>query len=269
MHYCFLHAGHPTGFGLQMARYASAFNPGFSSQGFEGPGHGFDIHTTNISSGLQGGQAFTMGIGNVGFRNRQGLSAPHSSPAVQAKPKGKALGMSASKTTDGWTESAMSSQTRSKPANAPVPTVPVKRESECSNKVSLESSAPVNSTAPSHSQSFPTQSSPYDSDATVVQMASEDEPDLAETPERTVTPPIHVASNNSELVPHSTGRKSARKRIALRAVSPTSEEDANSTAKLPPKGWKLRDDIESNDSEFPGKCVVGRTYVGMDIWGPG
>ena len=263
MHYCFLHAGHPTGFGLQMARYASAFNPGFSSQDFEGPGHGFGIHTTNISSGLHGGQTFTMGVSNVGFRNRQGLSTPHCLPAVQAKPKGKALGMSASKTKDGWTESAVSSQTGPKPANAPVPTMPVKRESERSNKVSLESSAPVNSTAPSHSLSFPTQSSSYVSDATVVQMASKGEPDLAETPKRTVKPPIHVASNNSEIAPHSTRRKSARKGSALRAVSPTSEEDANSTAKHPPKGLKPRDDIESNDSDIPGKCVVGRTYVGM------
>ena len=261
MHYCFLHAGHPTGFGLQMTRYASAFNPGFSSQDFEGPGHGFGIHTTNISSGLHGGQAFPMGVSNVGFRNR--LSAPHSSPAVQTKPKGKALGMSASKTKDGWTESAVSSQTGPKPANAPVPTMSVKRESERSNEVSLESSPPVNSTAPSHSQPFPTQSASYDSDATVVQMASKGEPDLAETPKRTVKPPIHGASNNSEIASHSTGRKSARKRCALRAVSPTSEEDANSTAKHPPKGRKLRDDIKSNDSDIPGKCVVGGTYVGM------
>ena len=231
------HAGHLTGFGLQMSSYSTPFQSGFDSQDFADmqmagfhPGLGAGIQTMTLHHGLHGDRSMGMGPASS---YRQGLSAPLSVPRNTAsisrdpapvKPKAKsAEAPSPPNVKDGLTTTVRPPQKDSKFAGGD-PMVPKKTlHAEGSNSVCAEASAPTTS-EPSQSQAR--------------------------------EPRLPQPSNDSGV--DSTGQKTYRKtkRRSHMEDVPTSEDDTNASIKYPPKGWKKKGDDSGDGDSDPGKSIV-------------
>ena len=266
---CPPHAGHLTGFGLQMSSYGTPFQSGFDTQDFADmqmagfhPGLGGGIQTMTLRQGLHGDRSTGTGPASS---YRQGLSAPLSVPRNTAsisrdpapvKPKAKsAEAPSPPEVKDGSTTTARPPQKDPKFAGGD-PTVPKKTlHAEGSNSVFAEASAPTTLSEPSQSQSSATQLSQNDPEEADELTEIEDNERSVGTQAREPRPP--QPSNDSGIGADSTVQK---KRKKIKCHGPiqdilTSEDDASAPVKRHRKDRKKRGNSNDNDSD-PGKSVM-------------